>query len=257
MGWRRAFVICAAVAALVAPASSQAVPASAPDPAVEAWRSWPFEASCYSRFDPVQVFSGPADAEFGSTPAEAALVQIAATQAFPPLPDSGWRRVTETETEAVFVHGALSSPFGPLWVFLEQTDGTWKWSGSGNCAPRTTLHGLLAATWALDPEQPPPGPKTRRLSIYLSAAGCSSGMSPNDRARKPIFRQFGKRLVMIVLVEPLPPGFYTCQGVVSPPLKVKLPTRLGARTIFDGGSFPPQPVSIQAAGASRSAFLRQ
>jgi hypothetical protein len=249
MGWRRAFVICVVGAALIAPASSQALPASAPDPAVKAWRSWPFEASCFSRFNPVQVFSGPADAELGSTPAEAALREITATH--------GWRRVTETETEAVFVRGALSTPFapGPSWLSLKQTDGSWKLTGSGTCAPRTTLHGLLAATWVLDPKQPPPGPKTRWLSIYLSAAGCSSGMSPNDRARKPIFRQFGKRLTMIVLVDPLPPGAYTCQGVVSPPLKVKLPSRLGTRTIFDGGSFPPQPVSLQA--PSRSAFLRQ
>jgi hypothetical protein len=256
MGWRRAFVICAAGAALVAPTSSQALLPSTPDPAVEAWRSWPFEASCYSRFNPVQVFSSQADAELGSTPAEAALREIT-TQAFPSLPDSGWRRATETETEAVFVHGALLSRTapGPEWVYLKQTDGSWKLVGTGTCAPRTTLHGLLAATWELDPKQPPPGPKTRWLSIYLSTTGCSSGMSPNDRARKPIFRQFGKRLVMIVLVDPLPPGLYTCQGVVGPPLKVRLPGRLGTRTIFDGGSFPPQAVAIQA--ASRSAFLRQ
>jgi hypothetical protein len=66
-------------------------------------------------------------------------------------------------------------------------------------------------------------------------------MSQNERTRKPIFRQFGKRLVMIILLEPLSPGIYTCQGIIEPPLKVKLPARLGSRRLFDGGAFPPKP----------------
>jgi hypothetical protein len=229
---------------LALPAVSPALPVSAPDSAVEKWRAWPFEASCYGPFDPVQVFSGPADAENGSAPAEVALREITASQSFPPLPQHRWRRVTETSAEAVFVHGSLSSPFGPLWVHLEQVDGSWKWSGSGTCAPQTTIHGLGAVTWTLAPEQPPLGESTRRLLVDLGSGPCSSGMSQNQRARKPIFRQFGKRLVMIVLLEPLPPGPHTCQGVIEPPLKVKLPTRLGPRRLFDGGSFPPRPAGV-------------
>jgi hypothetical protein len=241
MGWRGAIVVAATLLGLAAPAVSHALPASAPDPAVAVWETWPFEASCYSRFDPIEVFSGPATAELGSAPAQIALREITVSQNFPPLPQHRWRRVTETETEAVFAHGQLSSPFGPLWVSLKQESGSWKWNGSGTCRPQTTLHELEAVTWALDGEQPPLRPNTRRLLIDLGPGPCSSGMSQNERARKPIFRQFGKRLVMIILLEPLPPGIYTCQGVIEPPLKVKLPTRLGSRNLFDGGAFPPVP----------------
>ena len=258
MRLRGAVTFGLALVALTAPTAGHPASAAATaDPAVDAWRSWPFEASCYSRFDPVEVFSGPANAEQGSAPAEVALREITATQVFPPLPDDGWRRGTETDTEATFVHGLLGGPFGPLWVRLEKADEVWKWAGSGTCPPRTTLHGLGAATWTLDAAQPPLGPNTRRLLVDLGPGPCSSGMGQNERARKPIFRQFGKRLAMIILLEPLPPGFYTCQGVIEPPLKVKLPSRLGPRALFDGGSFPPLRAKPAGQTASRSARLRQ
>jgi hypothetical protein len=251
MGWRGAIVVAATLLGLAAPAVSRALPASAPDPAVTVWQAWPFEGSCYSRFDPVQVFRGPATAELGSAPAQIALREITASQSFPPLPQHRWRRVTETESEAVFAHGQLSSPFGPLWVSLKQESGNWKWNGSGTCTPRTTLHELEAVTWTLDAEQLPLGPNTRRLLVDLGPGPCSSGMSQNERARKPIFRQFGKRLVMIILLEPLPPGIYTCQGIIEPPLKVKLPMRLGSRKLFDGGAFPPKPPVLAGRGSQR------
>ena len=44
---------------------------------------------------------------------------------------------------------------------------------------------------------------------------------------------------MTILLEPLPPGVYTCQGVIEPPLIVRLPGRLGERTLFDAGTYPP------------------
>jgi hypothetical protein len=227
------------LAVLILPAPGQALPASAPDPAVLAWKNWPFEASCYAVFDPVAVFSRPATAERGSAPAQVGLRQVFSAQSFPPLPPNRWRAVTETEKEAVFVHGSLDAPFGPIWVRLEREGEGWEWSGSGTCSPSTTVHGLGAVTWSLSAGQRL-GPQTRRLRVHLGPGPCSSGMSQNKRARKPIFRQLGRRLVMIILLEPLPPGFYTCQGVSEPPLTVRLPSRLGSRKLFDGGSFPPR-----------------
>ncbi len=44
---------------------------------------------------------------------------------------------------------------------------------------------------------------------------------------------------MTILLEPLPPGAYTCQGIIDPPLAVKLSKRLGKRRLFDGGTYPP------------------
>jgi hypothetical protein len=56
---------------------------------------------------------------------------------------------------------------------------------------------------------------------------------------KPVFFELGKRQMMVMRLKPLPPGKYTCEGIFEPPLRVKLPKRLGDRVLFDGGLYPP------------------
>jgi len=56
---------------------------------------------------------------------------------------------------------------------------------------------------------------------------------------KPVFFELGKRLLMVMRLKSLPPGGYTCEGIIEPPLRVKLPKPLGNRTLFDGGAYPP------------------
>lgn len=44
---------------------------------------------------------------------------------------------------------------------------------------------------------------------------------------------------MSVWLDPVGPGYHTCEGVVEPPLTVKLPGRLGNRLLYNGGTYPP------------------
>jgi hypothetical protein len=244
-----ALIASTAVAAVIAATSASAAVPLGSDAAVSEWPSWPYEASCYSIFNPVEAFSGPAEAEFGSLASEGALRDVLNDPALSwlGLPQDHWRLVSEDDTEAVFESGALSSPF-PQWVLLQRGGEGWKLAGNGNCTPRTVLHGLAGVPWTLAGDQPALGWNTRRIRVDLGPGPCASGMSENARARKPIFRQLGRRLLMTILLEPLPPGVYTCQGVLDPPLMVQLPGRLGKRTLFDAGSFPPQPASEPASG---------
>jgi hypothetical protein len=46
---------------------------------------------------------------------------------------------------------------------------------------------------------------------------------------------------MSIWIEPLPPGFYTCQGVLEPPLKVTLPRRINLAKLYDAATYPPGP----------------
>jgi hypothetical protein len=234
-------VTVAAMAMIIAPPTTAAVPPGS-DPALAEWPNWPYQASCYSIFDPIDAFSGPAEAELGSLPSQVALREIISSLSFPRLPQSDWRLISETDTEAVFENGDLSSPF-PQWVLLKSVDSMWKLAGNGNCTPKTVLHGLAAVTWTIAGGQPAPSKDTRRIRVDLGPGPCSGGMSQNARARKPIFRQLGRRLLMTILLEPLPPGSYTCQGVIEPPLEVRLPGRLGTRRLYDGGTFPPGDVA--------------
>ena len=252
------------LALTAAPALGAVSPEEA-DPVVKEWPVWPYQASCYGPpFDPVSVFSGPANAELGTSPGEVALNEAIHNPdlAGVGMSRTGWRLVSESETQAVFVTGALSDPF-PWWALFKREDTGWKLAGSGTCTPHTALHGLEASSWSISGEQRRLTPDTRRISVVLEGGGCSSGMSSNPRARKPIFRKIGKRLLMTVLLEPLPPGFHTCQGVVNPPMEVRLPGRLGKRRLYDGSTYPPGDVvarwreAIQRAAASRSSRLPQ
>lgn len=232
-----------------------------PDPVVKEWPTWPYKASCFAPlFDPVEVFSRPATAELGSRPGEIALREAINDPKYAGvgLTRGHWRPVTETETEAVFVSGLLSTSPGLWWARFGSEGGTWKWVSSGNCSPRTSLHGLFAVPWTLDTRRQLPGSHTRRVWVRLGPGPCSSGMSQNARARKPVFRQIGKRLLMTILLEPLPPGAYTCQGVIEPPLEVELPHRLGLRRLYDGATYPPGDVmGIWRESARRTRTVRR
>lgn len=221
---------------VVAAGTSQAAgPSSGSDPVVDEWPQWPYGAGCYGPpFDPVTVFSRPATAELGSRPTEVALRAVIHEPQFAWLgfAQHNWRFVSETEDEAVFVNDFS-------WIRLERDGETWKLAGNGGCVPHTTIHGLEAVPWTLSTMHRGPGKTTKYVWVDLGPGPCASGMSQNARARKPIFRQFGKRLVMTILLEPLPPGHYTCQGILDPALRVKLPGQLGKRRLFDGGTFPP------------------
>lgn len=258
--------ICFAVAlaclgaflALTAAPALGAVSPEEADPVVKEWPVWPYQASCYGPpFDPVSVFGGPANAELGTTPGEVALNEAIHNPALADVGMSrtGWRLVSESETQAVFVTGALSGPF-PWWALFKREDTGWKWAGSGTCTPHTVLHGLEAASWSISSKQRRLTPDTRRISVVLEGGGCSGGMSSNPRARKPIFRKLGKRLLVTVLLEPLPPGAYTCQGVVNPPMWVALPGRLGKRRLYDGSTYPPGDVAARWREATQRAAVR-
>ncbi len=227
------------------------------DPITEAWSHWPYPTSCGIGipFNPVTTFRGPAAAEEGTTPAEIALRSILTDPQLGWLgyPPSGWRLVSEDAELAVFVSGQLSTQIDQLqFLSVAQNEGVWKWNGSGSCQLRSVLPEGEVVTWDLAREQPALDEDTRFIRINLGAGGCASGASQNDRARKPVFRQLGRKLLLTMSIEPMPPGIYTCIGVIDPPMRVRLPGRLGNRTLFDGASYPPR-----SASETRSARLRQ
>jgi len=207
------------------------------------WPQWPYPTTCEGgpQFDPVNVFSGPTEAETGSGPAEEGLRKTIAEwqTGFPTLPKHYWRLLGQEPGVVVYGHGRLP---GVEELSLEEADGKWKFAGySSRCEPTSIVDGREAITWALSPKQRPLRPGTRRLSIDLGPGECASGRSQNARAMKPVFYELGKRLLMVMRLKPLPPGNYTCVGILEPPLEVKLPKPLGDHTLFDGGVYPPVP----------------
>jgi hypothetical protein len=226
--------------------------------ATDTWPHWPYPTSCGigTPFNPVSTFRAPAGAETGTSPSELALSAILSDPQLGWLgfPKSGWRLVSEDAELAVFVAGLPSTAAFPLqFLTVALKEGQWKPNSSGTCQLRSVLPAGQVVTWDLAREQPGLRPDTRYVRINLGAGSCDSGASQNDRARKPTFRQIGRNLLMTMSLEPLPPGVYTCIGIIDPPMTVRLPGRLGTRTLLDGASYPPRSAAETRPRSSRLA----
>jgi hypothetical protein len=213
--------------------------ANGPDPAVSQWPSWPYPVGCLdATFDPVAVFGGPTEAELGQGGAEQALRRYLGEGLYPQVPKKYWRLVSSTATGASFASGRLDQ--GLFWLSFELVEGQWRLAGDlDECRPRTVRDGNVAIDWGL-PSNQSLGRRSRRIEVRLHAGrGCDGGRSLNEAA-EPEFRRVKKRLLLTVWVEPLPPGNYTCEQRIEPPLVLKLPGRLGGRQLWDGGTYPPR-----------------
>jgi hypothetical protein len=240
--------ICLALTCAVS-ASAAFRPDGGPDPIVAEWSQWPHEVSCgYLSFDPVSVFGGPADAEHGSLPAERALRRSLARRTIPWVRQHNWRLAAETHRLAEFITGRLGYRGGYdeetelETMSFQRTRRGWKWTGyGGGCTLSSIRQNRTAITWSLAEDQLLT-PSTRRVRVDLGAGECDSGRSQNDRLQKPEFREQNGKLLMSLWLRPLPPGGYTCQGLIETPVTIKLPEPLGERELMDGGAYPPRRV---------------
>jgi hypothetical protein len=213
--------------------------ANGPDPAVSRWPSWPNATSCLGvTFDPVAVFSGPTEAEKGTGGAELALRRYLDEGIYPQTPTRFWRLVASTDTRDYFASGLLQQ--GLFWLSFQLIDGQWRVVGNlEECRPRTARDGGISVRWDLVPEKGPRADAKRVRVKLVGAEGCNGGRSLNAVA-DPEFHRFGRKLVLTVWVDPLPPGVRTCEKRREPPLTVKLPGRLGKRQLWDGSFYPPR-----------------
>lgn len=234
-------LVCVGLVVMLASDASGASTPKGPDPMVAKWPQWPYPTTCEGRssFDPVSVFSGPTDVETGSGPAEEGLRKTIKEwqTGYPTLPMHHWRLLSQEPDVVVYAHGRLP---GVEELTLEESNGLWNFAGySSRCEPTSIVDGRQAIPWTLSSKQSRLRPGTRQLWIDLGPGECASGRSQNDRALKPVFFELGKRLLMVMRLKPLPPGSYTCEGILEPPLRVTLPKHLGNYTLFDGAVYPP------------------
>lgn len=251
MAARQGYFLGALITALLVATTSFAAVAKAPvgpDPVVAKWPQWPYKTTCGElEFDPVAAFSGATGAERGSRPSERALAGFLRQQrnwGEQIVPSRHWRLLAETNEVAEFASGRLTDPYGPGTVSVErQENDAWKAvSMSSGCEPTSIVDGLRAVTWTLAVDKPKPHGNDRHLWINLGGGECSSGRSQNARARKPVVWRVDRKLMVAMTLRPLPPGLYTCQGLLEPPLKVRLPEPIGDARLFDGATYPPQDV---------------
>jgi hypothetical protein len=216
-------------------------PAAGPDPAVAEWPEWPHRVSCGGlRFDPIVAFSSPTGVEGEDTPQVRAMERF--IHAGPPEEEftrkRDWRLLAEEDGWAEFGSGRL--PEEMEWIAVERKRGRWDFASySSGCEPASMRRGREAITWTLA-SQPRLRPRTRSILVELGPGECSSGRPQAPRLQKPEFREQNGALLISLWLRPLPPGGYTCEGIVEPPVRIRLPEPLGKRRLFDGGTYPPR-----------------
>jgi hypothetical protein len=211
---------------------------------LDEWSHWPGRVSCDIAFKPLVAFARPADAEKGKRGPEIALRKyLAKTKHYvEPFPAHEWRLLAESSRYAEFGRGKIASGSIEVMRFSRGAKG-WHWVGYGSfCRPATLRHGREAITWTLARGQHL-GPSTRSVKVYLGPGGpCGSRRHLLERPR---FRVENGALLMTLFlrpVPPLPPGVVeACGELIEPPVKLKLPGKLGGRRLYDGGTFPPWP----------------
>jgi hypothetical protein len=94
------------------------------------------------------------------------------------------------------------------------------------------------ASWWVDPTSTPLATSTTIRGLVLEQA-CASGMSPEGRVEPAAIDLTDAAVTVTFEIRRLP-GAQDCQGNAPFPVAIKLPERLGSRTLLDGGSTPPR-----------------
>ncbi len=183
--------------------------------------------------------TGSAEAE--QDPAAAALREVLASAAGASgVPASGWVRVGQTATVALFLSPAaagLDQPFHQ--VQLEFRNGRWSLGGVGGCQPVAVLRpGLGVARWWVDPEGPAIAPETAEFDALVLEQACANGQSSDGRIAPPLIEYRTDAVVLTFGVTPFPGGA-DCPGHPPGRYRVVLAEPIGARALLDGGVFPP------------------
>lgn len=210
--------------------------------------------SCLGRTFPMAGLHAADGAETAVGPEFDAL-RAALAKFGPEFPGSAqrtWRIAGRDATGALFLAAVDDDP---TWLAIEVTAapglaadpaGTaWTPKQMGGCQPEVVVAaGFGPASWALDPDQPTPGPTAAELHVLVWEAACSGGAPATGRISAPVV-VFGKDTVTITIgVRPRRTSgdmLVTCPGPPGTPAILRLPEPLGARTLLDGGRIPASP----------------
>lgn len=199
---------------------------------------------------PASALSNPPGAENDDTPAAQAFRELRQRSTpIPELPRSGYRLLSESDTDAQFAARLGDEWEHDLWiVHLVASNGVWDFRNGGECTPRTLRDGVESAQWELTSGQSLE-PDAAEVHIGVWERACTSGASLAGRIQEPDIEYRTHRVIITLYVTPLDPpddgpgsiDVYTCIGPPSTPHTVTLAEPLGDRQLLDGGSYPPRP----------------
>jgi hypothetical protein len=196
---------------------------------------------------PAEALLGAGSAEQAADPAAAALRAFLAGPdgTSYPFPPTGWHRVYETPTAAVFVApGDAATPW--VMVAVELTPDGIRVDRYGQCQARLALpDGIGPADFWVDPAVVL-GPEATTVAGFIRERSCASGRSPEGRVLEPLV-VYGEAAIVVAYAVQQRPGGQDCPS--NPPFAVtlELAEPIGERLLLDGGTFPPRDALVPPA----------
>jgi hypothetical protein len=143
----------------------------------------------------------------------------------------------------VIVHGAPRAR-QPIYTHdLEKVDGMWReGGGEGDCQPWARFEQLraLGGRWRLDPAYPPPDRRSTVLHALVTYPGCPTAVEPRGRPR--VATTDGAVVVVVPVVTTSTSDM--CTPGKPSAVTIRLPERLGDRTLYDAGTLPMREVPV-------------
>ena len=118
---------------------------------------------------------------------------------------------------------------------------------AGGCDLRTTVDGRRALLIWLQPDAPKPTTSTRTLRLLVGDEECGGGRNTLTGRVLTSIKVLPTRVEITIALRPLPlitspdPTVSiarTCEGYPPSPITVRLPVKLGRRTLINAGTYP-------------------
>jgi hypothetical protein len=180
--------------------------------------------------------TGRADRE-GDAAAEALRAYLASSEGGP-WGASSWVRVAQGPAHAQFLGRRTDGSL--VFVRVQNTTGMWRLDVSGHCEVRIPFEdGAWPVEWWLDPVAAGARPDGLELEVRLGRVPCDPGDSRLEYVLPPAVVEDDRTVTIAILAQDR--GEEYC--VERTPLVVELSAPLGSRAVFDGGVYPPRPVT--------------
>lgn len=132
-------------------------------------------------------------------------------------------------------------PIDGQYVVLDRTADGWSAGGWGDCNLEPVLQEGLA--WAeISAAQVGLDPASSTVALEVRERECTSGRDPLPFLHEPTVTE-ADETVTVSWTSDAPHGDQTCQGTPAVKMVVELDEPLGSRTLLDGSTWPPKPVT--------------
>jgi hypothetical protein len=177
----------------------------------------------------------PLDPPVGAFAAQLSRQEPAADGSLPRLEE--WRILARAESEVLFARGL---PPRMITVLMRRDGRRDNWRSVAVTrfeTLRTTRDGIRASSWQLDPNQQLTREDTI-IRMLVTEQTRSGGELAHKRLLAPDLHDGHDELVVAMFVTPKP-GVQMPSGTVGTPVRVRLPSPLGARQLVDGALYEP------------------